>query len=219
MLNHSTLLRALVTGLAVVFVLSFASTSPAQSGRRARPSTPVPVPTPEPTPAPTPNSPSQKPKPRLTFLVGLDRFNGFANIPSYAYEGVLQSLVDRLEKAPGVEVASAQTDISRTDAIRKAKGEKDGYVVWVQLQIDTMSDSQNSRTPDLVVEYVVFAPATAKPIMSGGAYTRSQRNRGIIPLPRTSSVYGDRYLNQAAQEAADRILAAFHIQAPPIKLP
>ena len=217
MLNHLTLLRALVAGLAVVFVLSYASTSLAQSGRR-RNSTPVPVSTPEPTPAPTPKASSEKLKPRLTFLVGLDRHDGFANIPLYAYDGVLRSLVDRLDDSPVVQVSGTQSDMSHGDAIQKAKVEKEGYVVWLQLEVDTMSsNSQNSGTPDMVIQYSVLAPTTAKQVTFGRTYTQAQRNRGGILNPRTSSIYGDRYLNLAAQEAADKILAYFrsHGPAPP----
>ena len=215
MLNHSPLLRAVAAGFAVVLVLSCASTDLAQSGRRARTSTPAPVSTPEPTPAPTPNTSSEKPKPRFTFLVGLDRHDGFANIPLYAYDGVLRSLVDRLDDSPVVQVSGTQSDMSRGDAVQKAKLEKEGYVVWLQLEVDTMSsNTQNSGTPDIVIQYSVLAPTTAKQVTYGRTYTQAQRNRGGILNPRTSSIYGDRYLNLAAQEAADKILAYFRSHGP-----
>ena len=225
MLNHSPLLRALAAGFAVVFVLSYASTDMAQSGRRARKLPPPAIeaaPEPTPTPTATPAS-SEKPKPRFTFLVGLDRHDAFANIPLYAYDGVLRSLVDRLDDSPVVQV-SGTSDMSRGDAIQKAKLEKEGYVVWLQLEVDTMSsNTQNSRTPDMVIQYLVLAPTTAKQVTSGRTYTQAQRNRGGILNPRTSSIYGDRYLNLAAQEAADKILAYFRSHgpapSPPIKKP
>ena len=214
MLNHSPLLRALAAGFALVFVLSCASTDLAQSGRRVRKSTPASVSTPEPTATPTPNASSEKPKPRLTFLVGLDGSDGSANIPLYAYEGVLRSLADRLAKAPGIQVGATQSDMSHIDAIQKAKAEKEGYVVWLQLQVDTMSSNtgNSGNLDNVVLEYTVLAPTTAKVAMSGRAYP--PRN-GIILGPRTSSIYGDRYLNQAAKDAADRILAHFRLHMPP----
>lgn len=216
MLSHSTVLRALVSGLAVVFVLSCALTSRAQSGRRARKSPPpAPEAAPEPTPTATP-APSEKPKPRYTFIVGLDRHDGFANIPLYAYDGVLRSLVDRLDDSPVVQVAGTQSDMSRGDAVQKAKAQKEGYVVWLQLEVDTMS-SNNRGTLDVIIQYSVLAPTTAKQVTFGRTYSQAQRNRGGILNPRTSSIYGDRYLNLAAQEAADKILAYFrsHGPAPP----
>jgi len=219
MLNHSPLLGALAAAFGVVFVLSCASTDMAQSGRRVRKST-VPISTPEPTPAPTPNAASEKPKPRLTFLAGLDRYDGFSNIPLWAYEGVLRSLTGRLSDAPSVNVGGTQSEMSRSNAIQKAKAEKEAYVVWLQLRADTMnSNTRNTGNLDnIIIEYWVFAPTTAKVTTFGRTYTQSQRNRGILS-PRTSGIYGDRYLILAAQEAADRILAHFQIQTPPDKLP
>ena len=216
MLSLSPLLRAVAAGFAVVFVLSCASTDMAQSGRRARRSTSAPISTPEPTPTPAANTSSEKPKPQLTFLVGLDRYDGFSNIPGYAYESVLRSLTGRLADAPSVHVGGSQSEMSRSNAVQKAKGEKEAYVVWLQLQSDTMnSNTRNSGNLDnIIIEYWVFAPTTAKVATFGHTYTQSQRNKGILS-PRTSGIYGDRYLIQAAQEAADRILAHFQLQTPP----
>ena len=117
MLSHSPLLRTLAAGFAVVLGLGFAATDMAQSGRRARTSPPpAPAATPEPTPTATPAS-SEKPKPRFTFLVGLDRHDGFSNVPPYAYDGALRSLVDRLDDSPVVHVSGTQSDMNRADAV------------------------------------------------------------------------------------------------------
>jgi len=218
MLNPSALLYRLIAAFAIVFVLSCASTGLAQSGRRVRKSDPVPVATPEPEPSPTPSAAREKLKPRFTFLVGVDRRDAFANIPLYAYDGVLRNVVDRLDDSPAVQVNGSQSEMSRGDAVQKAKAEKEGYVILLQLEIDAMSsNSQNSRTPDIVIEYSVLAPMTAKQVTYGRTYTQAQRSRGGILNPGTSGIYGDRYLNQAAQEAADKILAYFrsHGPAPP----
>ena len=216
MLKQLSLLRALAASFVVVLVLSYAFPSLAQSGRRVRKGDSVPVSTPEPEPSPTPKPSPEILKPRFTFLVGLDRYNGFANIPSYAYDGVLRSLVDRLGSSPAVHVEATQSDMNRGDAIKKAKGEREGLVVFVELSYDAMrTSSQNTgNLDDIVIDYSVFNPTTAKVATSGRTYTAAQRNKGIIG-PRTSSIYGDRYLNQAAQEAADRILAYFRSHGPP----
>jgi hypothetical protein len=110
--------------------------------------------------------------------------------------------------------------MGRSDAIKKAKAETEAYVVWIKLDEDSLTrDTRNSGNLDnLIIEYSVLAPATAKQATSGRTYTQSQRNRGILS-PRTSSIYGDRYLILAAQEAADRILAHFQIHAPPPRAP
>jgi hypothetical protein len=38
------------------------------------------------------------------------------------------------------------------------------------------------------------------------------RNKSVILNPRTSGIYGDYRLQQAAREAADRVLKAFHLR-------
>lgn len=211
MFSHSQPLRALAAGFAVAFVLSCVSTL-AQSGRRVQKSAPAPVSTPEPTPTPKP--PSEKPKPGLTFLVGLDSHAGFANIPLYAYDGVLRSLTDRLADAPSVHVGGTQSQMNRGEAIQKAKSEKEGYVVWLELEVDTMNPNRNTRDLDnIIIGYVVFAPTTAKITTSGRTYSQAQRSKGIFN-PRTSGIYGDRNLNLAAREAAERILSHFRLHAP-----
>ena len=219
MLNRSPIMRTFIGGLALAVVLCCAPADLAQSGRKARKPAPAPA-EPEPTPAPTPTPSSERPKPRLTLLVGLDRSDGFSNIPLYAYEGVLRSITERLEASSSVRVTGAQADMARSDAIKKAKAETEAYVVWVKLDEDSMT--RDTRSPsnldNLIIEYSVLAPATAKQTTSGRSYTQSQRNRGILS-PRTSSIYGDRYLILAAQEAADRILAHFQIRAPATRGP
>ncbi len=215
MFNQPPRLRPLVAGFVLILGFGCVSTNLAQSGRRGRKVDPVPVSTPEPEPSPTPDAPAEKPKPRFTFLVGVDRYDAFSNLPNYYYEGVLRSLVARLDDSAVVQVGATQINMSRSDAVQKAKAERDAYVIWLQLELDAMSsNTQNGGTPDVIIEYAVLAPVTAKQVTSGRTYTQAQRNRGGILNPRGSSVYGDRYLNQAAQEAADKILAHFRSNPP-----
>jgi hypothetical protein len=143
------------------------------------------------------------------------RHDGFRQIPSYAYAGVLRSLEDRLEDDKSVKVETVQGDMNRSDAINRAKSEKESYVVWVQLRPETMADDDNADLSNLYVEYSVYAPATAKLVTQGKTYPPLRRNKSII-LPRSGSVYGDDLLNQAAREAAERILAALKIPGRPI---
>lgn len=221
MLHHSPLLRALAVGYAFVFVLSCASIGLAQSGRRARKPTPAPVATPEPTPESLQTSSSEKPKPRLTFLVGMDRPDAFAGIPVYAYEGILRSVTNRLGDDPTIDVVPTQRDMGRGEAVQKAKAEKEAFVVWLQVRRDTISgDSRNTGDlDDIIIEYSVFTPTTAKVATFGRTYPGSQRTRVIIPGPRTSGIYGDRYLNQAAEEAAEKILSHFRRNPAPGRRP
>src|SRR6266508_2849458 len=182
----------LLTGLLAVM---------AQSGRRVQKSgaAPVPIPTPEATPTPTMSS--EKPKPAFTFVVGLDRYSDF-----------LRSCADRLDDSPSVVAEISTNDMSRGDAIRKAKAEKEAHIVWLHLRSNNFNDQGGTRSDSVYVEYSVFAPITGKQVTSGNTYPEAYRNKGIR-LP-TSSINGDYYLNQAARGAAERILDHFHLRVP-----
>jgi hypothetical protein len=202
---------ALRFSLCTALVLSSVSAAVGQSGRRVRKSTPLPVSTPEPTPAP--NKPAEKPRAALTFIIGMDRYGDFSRIPLYVSSSVLRTCADRLDDPGSVNVEIATRDIGRGDAIRRAKAEKEAYVVWLQLAPDTFSGraGSNDNLYNVEIQYLVLAPTTAKQVTSGRTYPGAYRNRGVIVSPKTSGVYGDYYLNQAAKAAAERILDHFHI--------
>ncbi len=186
----------------------------AQSGRRVRKSAAVPIPIPTPEATPTPRMSSEKPKPAFTFIVGLDRYSDFSTISLNIYSGVLRSCVERLDDSESVVAEMSTNDMSRGDAIRKAKAEKEAYIVWLHLRSNNFNDQGRTQgdSRNVYIEYSVFAPVTGKLATSGNTYPEAYRNRGIR-LP-TSSINGDYYLNQAARGAAERILDHFHVRAP-----
>lgn len=209
MLNRSQTLNALQVSLCLVLLI-VAGTAIAQSGRRVRKPVLEPVPTPEPTPTPTPEL-----KPRLTFIVGIDRYGSFSYIPRAAYDGALRSCADRLGDSPSVKAEISERDMGRGAAIERAKGEKEAYVTWLEVRpdmsgVDNRSGDNLSQT--VWIDYFVFAPVTGKIIKAGQTYT-GYRSRGILSR-RRSDVYGDEALNQAAREAAERILEHFKIHLP-----
>jgi hypothetical protein len=181
-----------------------------QSGRRARTAAPsVPAPTPEATPTPTP---AEKPKPAFTFIVGIDKFGDISRVSLNAFTGVVRNCADRLDDASQVKADVATRDLTRADAIRQAKAEKEAYVVWLQLRATSVGGTSGpyDNPNEAYVEYSVFAPTTAKQVTSGNVYAAAYRNKQIrVP---TSSTNGDYYLNQAARGAAERILDHFHIR-------
>jgi hypothetical protein len=203
---HVTLYVALVAICALAVV--------AQSGRRARKPEPAPAPSPEATPTPPP---AQKPKPppTFTFIVGLDGFGDFNAISPSIYTGVLRNCAGRLDSSIAVKAEIGPHDMSRADAIRQAKSEKETYVVWIRLRPNTVSGE--TGVPDdpnnVFIEYWVFAPTTAKVATTGNTFPEAYRNK-VIRVP-TSGVDGDYYLNQAARGAAERILDHFHLLLPP----
>ena len=183
----------------------------AQSGRRVRkPEPPAPVPSPEATPAPTP---AAKPAPSLAFIVAVEKFGEVSRVSLYTYSGVLHSCVDRLNASSSVKADASSNDMSRADAVKQAKAEKEAYVVWLQLRANNYGRPSVYDDPNNVyLQYTVLAPTTAKQVTSGNTFPEAYRNtRGRVP---TSTTSGDYYLNQAARGAAERILDHFHRRLP-----
>ncbi|MEP6569755.1 MAG: hypothetical protein ABJC10_08280 [Acidobacteriota bacterium] len=208
MLKRSSASVFLCVALCAAFVVMCAPGIGAQSGRRGnKPAPPLPVPTPE-TPTAT-ATPKEKIKPAFTFVVGLDRTGDFSRISLNAFSGVLRNCSGRLSKPASVAATVASHDMSRADAIRKAKEEKLAYVVWLQLRPNSFSAQPGSDPYDVYLQYSVFAPITGKQETSGNTYPEAYRNKRIrVP---TATTEGDYYLNQAARGAAERILDHFHV--------
>ena len=204
--------RVLYSIVCATLLLSCALAVVAQSGRRVRKSVPANIPTPEATP--TPIIPSAKPKPAFTFIVGIDKYGDFSRISLNAYSGVLRSCAERLDDSLSVKAEISTRDLSRADAVRKAKEEKEAYVVWLQLRPNTFTGQTGVYDDpyNVYVQYSVFAPTTAKQVTSGNTYPEAYRNKRVrVP---TSTTNGDYYLNQAARGAAERILDHFHLRLP-----
>ena len=196
--------------LCAALVLMCALAIFAQSGRRVRKPEPLLVPTPEATPTPTPVA---KEKPEFTFIVGLDKYGDFSRISLSDYSGVLRSCAQRLNESRVVKADVESHDLSRAAAIQKAKGEKEAYVVWLQLRPNNASvrTGSNDDPYNVFIEYSVFAPITAKQVTSGNTFPEAYR-RTPVRIP-TSPTVGNYYLNQAARGAAERILDHFHVGA------
>ena len=203
--------KTLRISLALTLLAICALAIVAQSGRRVRKSEPaVPVPTPEATPTPTL---AAKPAPTLTFIVAVEKFGEVSRVSLYTYSAVLRSCADRLNASSSVKADTSSHDMSRADAVRQAKAEKEAYVVWLQLRANNYGRPSVYDDPNNVyVQYTVLAPTTAKQVTSGNTYPEAYRNtRGRVP---TSTTQGDYYLNQAARGAAERILDHFHRRIP-----
>ena len=219
MMKQSSSLKILAALFAAAFVLSFTSlllslhlTATAQSGRRVTKSAQPTAPPVAPTTAPAAAKPSpQKLAPVRTLLVGMNSSDPFTRISAVAESGVLQSCVHRLNEAESVKAIMESKSMMRGDAVKKAKTGTDGqHVVWLQVGGDSFGASQGTNR-EVFIEYIVLAPTTAKVIVSGRTYPQTHRNKTVIPTTRTGGLYGDYLLNEAAREAAERILSAFHV--------
>jgi hypothetical protein len=185
-----------------------------QSGRRGSKSPPVAVPTPE---APAPEKkPVARDQPRLNLTLGTDRVNSFSGIPTYYYDSVLESCAKRLGDSSAVRL-EVVPEMMRTDAIKRAKGEKEGFVAWLELRSDGGSPTSGTSLDNIYIEYTVFEPVTGKIASTGHAY-QSMYRKGL-PIPgtsgRNSTMITESRLRDAAEEAAEKILKALHLALPP----
>jgi len=189
----------------------------AQSGRRKitpPPAAPVPTPTPEPTPAPTPEQKEND----LGFIIGSDSFGTYETLPLTYYEAVMVGCADRLRTGSSAHVSIARENMSRGDAIKKAKAQTTTYVILMKLVLDPMyAKSYN----DLEVEYVAFAPQTAKVVTSGRTFLNVNRRGPVVVGPtrrdQTSALYREQLLKQAGEDAAARILKALNLSVPVLR--
>ena len=207
--------RALLMVIAgVAVLLSSALYSTGQSGRRTVNPKPVEAPSPEPTATPQQQSSAEKTKAAHRMIVGIDSGSGFENIPLYLYSAALYGCSEKLDESPSVKVEGSYESFSRGQAVSRAKAEKEGYVVWLQLRGESTSADRNvNNIREVHLEYVLLAPGTAKQITSGRTYQRAANVGDVILNPggRNNSAYAERLVKQAARDAAQRILAALDL--------
>jgi hypothetical protein len=198
--------RPRVAAIAVAGLIVFcALTIIAQSGRRARKSEPLPpVPTPEASPTPTPKKSPERPA--TPVFIGVNAYDTNVNIPLYFRDSVGKSCAERLNQRSNVNVELSSRDVTRGEAIKKAKDAKVGFVVLLELRSDGMSrEGRDADLSRLYLEYAVFSAGTGKQLASGNVYQQSGGVRDIIG-GRDSTSAAENRLKQAARIAAERIL-------------
>jgi len=204
-------------GVSVALLVAFCFlTANAQSGRRQvkpTPSAPVPTPTPEPTPTPKPKRADSD----INILVATGDRGTFMNAPLTFYDAARDGCADRLRDKTSLAVDVSGREMTRGEAIKKAKAGKTTYVVLISLVEDRMSATSDGRY-EFEVDYVVFAPGTSKVVASGRTYERSVRKGPIsVGRPPGSSLpsWRESLLRRAGEDAADRILKSLHLSDPP----
>ena len=200
--------QRLTATLSFMVVLLCAVSAYAQSGRRQTkpaPAAPVPTPTPEPTPVPK----KEDKDPEMVFLVGADRQSSYS-IPFTFFDAIVRGCADRLKARSSAEVDIAPRELGRGDAIKKAKSDTKTWVVLMSLSYDTVARSYD----DVIVNYVVFAPETAKVVTTGRSYPNQGRAGPLIVGPTSrgpGGLYREQMLRIAGEEAADRILKSMKL--------
>lgn len=206
--------KSQILGVVLALVAVCAISAAAQSGRRqpkAPPAAPVPTPTPEPTPEP---KKQDKDSEELGFIIGADRYTNMDSYPLSYFDAVMAGCAGRLRSVSSATVDISQNDVSRGEAIKKAKAETTTYVISIKLNIEPPARSYD----DLVAEFTVFAPKTGKVVTFGTAYQNVNRKGPIVvgPNSRGSSgaLYREELLKRAGEDIADRILKVLNLNVP-----
>ena len=133
-------------------------------------------------------------------------------MPLGYYDAALRGCADRLRSGSSAAVTITQAGMNRGEAIKKAKAETTTYVVLLRLVLDRMYAQSYD---DLELEYVVFAPKTAKVVTSGKTYLNINRKGPIVvgPTSRGSSgaLYREQLIRHAGEDAASRILKSLSL--------
>ncbi|MGB9178727.1 MAG: hypothetical protein WCB68_05710 [Pyrinomonadaceae bacterium] len=202
--------------LCLLLTLTTITVVQAQSGRRS------PKPLSPPTPAPTPKesetpAPANKPaEPQQKLIVGMSDMGSTLNIPRYMSEAVWSGFVERFKGISNITI-STDRNMSRKDASERAKKETENFVVFLQLETDTVnSDTMlgQAYAEDIVVDYYVYASGTGKVKDHGRVYVRPSRGAISARLPTTRT--GEAQLFDAGRETASRVLSAMHKESPAI---
>ncbi len=219
--NPSTPPRAFVFGAAaLVLATAFgAASAPAQSGRKAQ--KPLGLPTEKAKPADPADKPAEA-KTRealVTFHVMKDDTLS-VGYDSMARDGVAAAFVERLRQVGrDVEVKDSGKG-RRQEAREQAKKEESAYVVFFQMDETGYSGSTDTR--GLVLRTYVYTPKTADLKYSDTMFQRPYRDTATIggvrvptPTRRVERYPSQLQLEQAARDAADRLLSRFQITPPP----
>jgi hypothetical protein len=208
---------------AALLVVACASAAHGQSGRRVRRQQEI-APVPTPTPEPQAKKPVQEAAKKITLLVLAD------NSPSMQTSSTAQSIVmqtfgQRLREVSSFELNNESTRSSRGEAARRAKSEKERFVVWVALRVNGIDNDPmgiNRPNPENYhIEYGVYAPVTGKSISYGTVYMRA--GYGSIGGVRVGapSCYPATFAYEyefvyGAIDAANRVIKAFNLIPPPV---
>jgi hypothetical protein len=222
-------------GLALLFALALCASAlmngaRAQSRRAPRPAA---TPTPEATPAATPAGESES-KPRgtnakdpavvVSFAI-MEYDNPMMSLDYMARDDIWKEFLERLGKARAVSVTQGGKG-TRGQARERAKSEHETYVVLFQLEEEREMNGASTGRVDsrsLLLKTYVYAPKTGDLKYADTIYQRPYRETATIggvrvPVPGTSRVErypSQRQLEQAARDAADRLMSRFGVMLPP----
>jgi hypothetical protein len=161
---------------ALILLFGLFDSTEAQSGRRAGKPQPASSPVPQPVASPDPLNPDAI----TPSTFGSLKHNVRLLIARQSTRRRLQSediifagFVNRLNGFPNV-TATPIGELKRQDAIIQAKGVTEGLVVLVSFEIDSFQGGTIIlNSPDLQIEYQIFAAGTGKKLTRGKIYFQS----------------------------------------------
>ena len=224
--------------LALALCVMACATAGAQSGRRkTAPLSPVPTPTPAPEAAGGESESEGRPRRpvggsgHLSFVVyRLD--NAFPHGDFNVEDVLMDALMDRLTRSKDLSASRNGRRISRKEAQEIARTESHSHVVLVELEEDIGASggrgggAGQTDTRSLAVKTYVYEMGTGTLKFVDQTSQRPYRGQttsigGIrlpLPTPRTTRMErfpGELQLEQAARDAADRLMQRFNLRLPP----
>lgn len=233
--THTGLL--LLSAVALLCVVAAAAAG-AQSGRRkTAPLSPVPTPTPAAPEAGGESESESRPRrqaggPAQLSLVVYRLDNAFPYADYNVDEVLMGGLMDRLTRSKDLSASRGGKRISRKEAQEIAKSESLSHVVLVELEEDIGAGGGGrgggvgqTDTRSLAVKTYVYEMGTGALKFVDQTSQRPYRGQttsigGIrLPLPTTRTRMerfpGELQLEQAARDAADRLMYRFKLRPPP----
>ena len=209
--------------VALVLLAVCAAASGAQSGRRAQKTSTQPLPeaTPQGESGSKPGAASSKPSDALVSFVVMEYNGALIGVSSMSVDDLADIFARRLGQPKAVSVTRAGRG-GRQQTRDLAKKQTDAYVVLFQVDEDTATPVSRSDYRILLRTYV-YEPKTGALKFADTIYQRPYRSTASIggvrvPLPtsrRIEQYPGQLQLEQAASDAADRLMSRFHITPPP----
>jgi hypothetical protein len=214
--------RAAVFGAAAL-ILAATFSAVAQSGRKAQ--KPLGLPTEQAKPADPAGKPAEtKQQDALVTFVVVKDDTLTIGVDTLAQEGVNRAFIERLRQVGRTVEVKDGGKGRRNEARERAKKEETAFVVFFQVDETGVMDPDLTvrNTRELVLRTYVYTPKAGDLKYSDTLYQRpyqdSARIGGVrVPVPtRRIERYPSQYqLEQAARDAADRLLSRFQITPPP----
>lgn len=222
-LHHTPSTQLFALLICALIFCAVCSRAQAQSGRHAPKRSDVPPISAPPATDPVAQPSATKPEPARLSIVLANETSGMDLGWTYA-RIALSDCERRLRESAAISVQVAGREMNRKEAHDRAKTEKEAYVVLLQLQSNNNDMARPGDYRDLAnayINYIVFTPSTAKTKTQGRVYldsvgssARMGRGRIGLPMPGARRIPFEYLVRLAAQETADRLMAALNVPPP-----